>query len=215
MSNRLKLDVANCLANLDMLIGGDQIDELKICHFGTPLRFTKSLAIVEIFHHISTLKVKHLKLTNLDFFPSSMSASMPTDSVLVQITLSRCANFIDILKRIFLSHAQLTSLTIKNHVFNQQSAKQLAVLLLTNYRLREINYELCPYARGILVETSQEVVNRNQRMHDNCIDAVMTILLAQKSKVLINGFKVIGRDCTRIIVKYVLVTKYSLEWLNC
>ena len=218
MSNCLKLDAINGLANLEMLIRKDptdqpRIDKLKFGYFGSLVRFASTLDMVAIFQHIATLKVKHLKLVNLDFF--ACNAPTPTQFILSELMLSHCSNFIYILRRIFLSHENLTSLTIKNHAFNHQTIGELAKLLQSNFRLRKIDYIHCAYVKGTLIETADEVVRRNQRMHDNCIDAVMTILLAQKSKINTNGFSYIGRDCTRIIGKYIVATKCSLDWLNC
>lgn len=219
------------------------LDLLKISHHGMALTWLINYdKMLQILQHAITLQVKHLKLRNLNFGLAETIDGVALKTIrqqlrhakLRKLTFKGCDNSADILHDILAADNNITSLVIRNCNLNLEKLSRLSHWLETNYKLYEIdlsyktNSQYDPFKTTFQIarRTSREkfsicihrlkaITDRNQTMHDNCLKAIMLILLAQTSKSTErNGFTFIGRDCTRIIARYVYTTKFCLGWIR-
>lgn len=216
-------------------------ETIKIFHYGMAItRFLNHVDFLQILESIITLRVKHLKLKGLDFDHEEYGQKALSKSVLDQLktsslrelSLKGCESLTENLFLIFSAHNNIVTLKIRNCNLHLEKITKLSKFLETNYQLRTIDISHSPRSQfepftrcigqvrqsmlerfDIAVSRLKVITDRNQNMHDNCLNGIRLILLAQKSKFR-NCFTFIGRDCTRIIARYVFTTKFCLTWLR-
>jgi hypothetical protein len=224
---------------LGLVQNHDKIDCLEIVHRGMAIyRRCDLTKILQMFLYAIYLEVKHLKFKALSFdiravlFEIERDLSNTLEKELLdcnlrQITFKDCENPIPVVDVLLRSHKQFRGLTIRNCQIGLDDMRGIVRRLKTNYTLRTIDINYSETYRyhpskgshlGIkhfneFVTNLQEIATRNQEIHNSCLAAITAILLSQKSKTS-NPFSFIGRDCTRLIAKFVLASDAEPVWLQ-